>query len=333
MRVDLARPLAPGESSTSVRVAVHRPRQGARAHGARRAAVRDRAVVSARWPCTTTCAAGTTSRTSARGEFYLEYGSFDVSLTVPASYIVAATGSSKPRAGAHRRRSAPGSRRRALLRHGRGDHHRGRRRARRRARGPRRTGRLTWRFTADSVRDFAFGGRARFSLGCERLQGHPGAHALSPVGAGVGGGQPDGAGRRSSTSASSGIRYPYPHATTVEGPVEGMEYPMITFVPQSPSARGRSSGSLAHEFGHQWSPMIVGSNERLYPWMDEGFNTFIDLANAANYFAGTPYGDTHRGAPAAPLRRSRHARAGAAAHHAARPKCATCSGPAIRSRR
>jgi aminopeptidase N len=38
--------------------------------------------------------------------------------------------------------------------------------------------------------------------------------------------------------------------------------------------------------------MIVGSNERLYPWMDEGFNTFIDLAGAARYFAGTPYGDS-----------------------------------------
>ena len=38
--------------------------------------------------------------------------------------------------------------------------------------------------------------------------------------------------------------------------------------------------------------MIVGSNERLYPWMDEGFNTFIDLGNAARYFKGTPYGDS-----------------------------------------
>ena len=34
---------------------------------------------------------------------------------------------------------------------------------------------------------------------------------------------------------------------------------------------------VAHEIGHQWSPMVVGVNERLYPWMDEGFNTFIDL--------------------------------------------------------
>jgi len=86
-------------------------------------------------------------------------------------------------------------------------------------------------------------------------------------------------------------RYPYSHATTIEGPIEGMEYPMMTFVPNSPN-REDQYWAVMHEFGHQWFPMIVGSNERLYPWMDEGFNTFIDLANAAKYFAGTPYGDT-----------------------------------------
>ena len=46
--------------------------------------------------------------------------------------------------------------------------------------------------------------------------------------------------------------------------------------------------------------MIVGSNERLYPWMDEGFNTFIDLGNAAPYFKGTPVRRQHRGPSAAP---------------------------------
>ena len=49
---------------------------------------------------------------------------------------------------------------------------------------------------------------------------------------------------------------------------------------------------LSHEFGHEWFPMLVGSNERFYPWMDEGFNTFIDLEGAAQYFEGTPYGDS-----------------------------------------
>jgi aminopeptidase N len=86
-------------------------------------------------------------------------------------------------------------------------------------------------------------------------------------------------------------RYPYSHATTVEGPIEGMEYPMLTFVPNSPSREDQEWATM-HELGHQWFPMVVGSNERLYPWMDEGFNTFIDLGAAASYFKGTPYGDT-----------------------------------------
>ena len=85
--------------------------------------------------------------------------------------------------------------------------------------------------------------------------------------------------------------YPYSHATTVEGPIEGMEYPMLTFTPNSPT-REDQQWVIAHEFGHEWFPMIVGSNERLYPRMDQGFNTFTDLGNAAKYFAGTPYGDT-----------------------------------------
>jgi hypothetical protein len=66
---------------------------------------------------------------------------------------------------------------------------------------------------------------------------------------------------------------------------------MITFDPAGPT-REDVQWVLAHELGHQWVPMIVGSNERLYPWMDEGFNTFIDLANAARYFSGTAYGDS-----------------------------------------
>jgi len=86
-------------------------------------------------------------------------------------------------------------------------------------------------------------------------------------------------------------RYPWPQLTSVEGPIEGMEYPMITFDPAGPT-REDVGWVLAHELGHQWVPMIVGSNERLYPWMDEGFNTFIDLGNAARYFKGTPYGDS-----------------------------------------
>ena len=51
---------------------------------------------------------------------------------------------------------------------------------------------------------------------------------------------------------------------------------MLTFVPAETTREGLY-WVLMHEFGHEWFPMIVGSDERRYPWMDEGFNTFIDL--------------------------------------------------------
>src|SRR5207244_440305 len=82
-------------------------------------------------------------------------------------------------------------------------------------------------------------------------------------------------------------------ATAVEGLVEGMEYPMLTFVPAI-EKREDQYWVLTHEFGHEWFPMMVGSDERRYPWMDEGFNTFIDYGSAEGYFRGTAYGDTVR---------------------------------------
>ncbi len=91
---------------------------------------------------------------------------------------------------------------------------------------------------------------------------------------------------------------------------------MLTFVPDSPT-REELQWVVAHEFGHEWFPMVVGSNERLYPWMDEGFNTFIDLANAAKYFAGTAYGDSIEVHPLHLYRRSRRPRQRAAADHQA----------------
>ena len=42
-------------------------------------------------------------------------------------------------------------------------------------------------------------------------------------------------------------------------------------------------GVTDHEFGHTWFPMIVGSNERKYAWMDEGFNTFINGLSTKNF--------------------------------------------------
>src|SRR5260370_5748845 len=72
-----------------------------------------------------------------------------------------------------------------------------------------------------------------------------------------------------------------------------MEYPMISLVPALPK-RGEQFWDMMQEFGHEWFPMTVGSDERRYPWMDEGFNSFIDYGAAERYFRGTAYGDTVR---------------------------------------
>ncbi len=234
------------------------------------------------------------------GEFYLEYGNFDVSLTVPRSYIVAATGelanpeqvltpTQRTRLAAARRSETSvaiigadevGNMEKTRPRvYAQGEHS---------ALNP--VPSLTWHYTATNVRDFAFAAGPNFRWDASGYNGilieslyRPSADKWTEV---------NRMGREAIKYFSEQwYRYPWSHATTVEGPIEGMEYPMLTFTPNSP-IREDLQWVIAHEFGHEWFPMIVGSNERLYPWMDEGFNTFIDLGNAAKYFQATPYGDS-----------------------------------------
>ncbi|HEY7681109.1 MAG TPA: M1 family metallopeptidase [Gemmatimonadales bacterium] len=223
------------------------------------------------------------------GEFYLEYGSFDVSITLPAAYVVAATGvllnplevlTPAQRARLLRARSADTAIG-IITREEAGNPAHTR---------PRQGGTLTWRFHADSVRDFAFAAAPNFRWDASGWRGilvhtyyRPSANLWPEANRMV---------REALRYYSQQwYHYPYPHISSIEGPIEGMEYPMMTFDPGGPE-RVDLQWVLAHELGHQWVPMVVGSNERLYPWMDEGFNTFIDLANAAGYFVGTPYGDS-----------------------------------------
>ncbi len=79
--------------------------------------------------------------------------------------------------------------------------------------------------------------------------------------------------------------YPYPVAVNVASNVGGMEYPGIVFCGYKAKTAGLW-GVTDHEFGHIWFPMIVGSNERLYAWMDEGFNTFINHYSTLNFNKG-----------------------------------------------
>ncbi len=219
------------------------------------------------------------------GEFYLEYGSFDVSLTLPSNYTVAATGTLRnaesvltPEQRSRIERARSSAEPVAVITGAEAG----------KVGTASRT--ATWRFTADSVRDFAFaaGSQLRWDASAYgttlvHTLYRPSAPEWEEANKMV----------REALQYFSEQWYPYPysHMTSVEGPIEGMEYPMLTFDPRAPSREERQ-WVLAHELGHQWMPMIVGSNERLYPWMDEGFNTFIDLAGAAKYFAGTAYGDS-----------------------------------------
>ncbi|MCK9409914.1 MAG: M1 family metallopeptidase [Bacteriovoracaceae bacterium] len=70
-------------------------------------------------------------------------------------------------------------------------------------------------------------------------------------------------------------RYVYPQATVVSGPVVGMEYPMMIFAESGDAVINTLGYTIVHELGHEWFPMMVGSNETNYPFMDEGFDTYI----------------------------------------------------------
>ncbi len=223
------------------------------------------------------------------GEFYLEYGDFDVTLTLPAGFVVAATGTVQNPLAVW----APATRARLA-------------RARRSAErvqiitkdeavtsgAARRPGTKTWHFAARRVRDFAWAASPDYRWDASAWNGVLIETFYRPSAA------PWEEANRMAWftikhfSETWGM-YPWPHATTVEGLVEGMEYPMLTFVPAI-EKREDQYWVLTHEFGHEWFPMMVGSDERRYPWMDEGFNSFIDYGSAEGYFKGTAYGDTVR---------------------------------------
>jgi Peptidase family M1 domain len=90
--------------------------------------------------------------------------------------------------------------------------------------------------------------------------------------------------------------YPYPVAQAVEGPKNlmsgGMEYPMITLITSPNAKEPELDGVIAHEVGHNWFYGILASNERDHAWMDEGINTFFQFRyEAEKYRANSVFGD------------------------------------------
>jgi len=212
------------------------------------------------------------------GEFYLDYGHFRYSVTLPAGYIVGGTGTLQD----------PGAvltdRERAALERatktdevvhvltpaefGAGSATKG-------APGDA----LTWTFEADSVRDvaFSFGDHYRWDATRAEVDSARGRYAAVNVFWRPGAPRFDqvAAMARSAleTHSSLMVPYPYPQLTETEGGSGGMEYPMTVFV-GAYHGLYREDEVSAHEIGHEWFPMLVGSNETRWGWQDEGLNTF-----------------------------------------------------------
>ncbi|WP_276480982.1 M1 family metallopeptidase [Paraflavitalea pollutisoli] len=214
-----------------------------------------------------------------QGEFYLEYGDVTYNITVPANHIVVGSGEllnpQEVLTAEQQKRwaAARNSDKTVMLR------------SAEEVTNPvsRPTGKsLTWKFKCTNTRDVAWASSTSFVWDAARinLPGGKKSLAMSAYPAEV---AQDSAWGRSTEYVKGAIEfysdylypYTYPMAVNVAGIVGGMEYPGIVFC-SARAKRGGLWGVTSHEFGHNWFPMIVGSNERKFPWMDEGFNTFIN---------------------------------------------------------
>ena len=210
-------------------------------------------------------------------EFNNQFGSFDVRITAPGGWLVGATGDLQNPAEVYSQRTRD---RLALATKSDSTVHvvnadeRGAS-----ATAPGAT--LTWHYTAPLVNDFAFAVSRDYVYDAARSN-IPGKGYI-PINVFY---LPEHAAYRTNNTAQFGARaleehsrflfpYEFSQGTIADGPETGMEYPMIIF-------SGSNVGVTVHEFGHQWFPMMVASNETRYGFMDEGFNEFIDAPAVAN---------------------------------------------------
>ena len=242
-----------------------------------------------------------------RGEFTLEFGDFDVEMTVPADHIVSSTGTLKNASSvltsAQRKRLKDAEKadrivfvvteEEALENEKEGTDKQ-----------------KTWKFNAKNVRDFSWASSRKFMWDAKGYQQggneQPLVMAMSFY-------PKEGGDLWKKYSTESIVHtldvysrfsfdYPYPVAQSVNGPVGGMEYPMITF--NGPRTELQKDGSrtysqsekrfligvVIHEVGHIYFPMTVNSDERQWTWMDEGINSFLDGVAGREWDPTIPWG-------------------------------------------
>lgn len=228
------------------------------------------------------------------GEFYCEYGDFDYYVTVPAGMTVVGSGdllnstqvltTTQQSRLAHARTSDTSE---IIIK-------------------PEEVnlasthpfkGTLTWHFKMLNSRDVAWAASKAFIWDAARVNFPSGRKGIAMSAYPAESAGKDSWGRsteylKNSMEIYSKAYYEYPwnSATSVAGVALGMEYPGIIFCLDN-LKKGGLWGDVTHEIGHNWFPMIVGSNERKYMWMDEGFNTFIN-GYATNQFNHGEYADT-----------------------------------------
>jgi hypothetical protein len=213
------------------------------------------------------------------GEFYLEYGDIDYSITLPADMIIGGSGELQNPQDCltadqlKRWNEAKNSDKTVMLRTDK--------EVTDVASRPSKAS-CTWKFKITNTRDVAWSASRAFVWDAARINLPSGKKCMAISTYPVESIKKNGWQR--STEFTKGciehyskmwFEFPYPSATNVAGTVGGMEYPGIVFCSFN-SSGGDLWGVTDHEFGHTWFPMIVGSNERKYAWMDEGFNTFIN---------------------------------------------------------
>ncbi|MFC7290708.1 M1 family metallopeptidase [Hirschia litorea] len=229
-----------------------------------------------------------------RGEFTLEFGDYDVQLTVPNDHIVASTGvlqnasavlTATQRSRLNEAKNKTDSPMYIVTPEEALENEKS---------FP--TGKKTWRFVADNVRDFSWASSRKFMWDAQAHK-QPGAENETVMAMSFWPKEGGELWEKYSTAAivhtldvysRFAFDYPYPVAQSVNGPVGGMEYPMITF--NGPRTTLQDDGSrtytmsekifligvVIHEIGHIYFPMTVNSDERQWTWMDEGLNSFLD---------------------------------------------------------
>jgi hypothetical protein len=215
-------------------------------------------------------------------EFYLEYGDFDYSVTVPANWIVAGSGElvneTDVLTPAERSRLAQARQSDKTVMIRRWDE----------PAGPA-TGMKTWRFTMKDSRDVAFGASPAFNWDAARMRLPGGRNGLAmsvyPAEAKNWGRSTEYLKDSVERFSSKWFPFPWPDAVNVAGPAAGMEYPALAFDPIDAPPKVLFYVT-AHEIGHSWFPMTVGFNERRNAWMDEGINTFIDVYESDEFDKG-----------------------------------------------